>query len=384
MSPRRRLDEHADLPPHVQVNNVNGVSYFRYVMPDGVRYNLGKNKAEAIFAALSLNAELSRNPEILLRIMQRQEAHQIKKNLVPDIGFALDKFAERLDQKKYAKTTRTNINQMLNKYRQQWQGRQVDKITHLDITGFLNQLTPHAYLKHKNLMVDFWGFMLHQGWCSENWPAKTMNAILPDKQRTRHTLESVLAIRAIAPDYMQRAIDLALHSLQRRADLASMQRKAVNMPKNSLIVLQQKTVKYANPVYIEIDMHPELCAAVTACLSTRLASQCPYLLHYRPKRMNDQIANGKRHKFAMTEGFLTKEFSHWRDESGVYDHLPLAMRPSFHDLRALGIVLITEKYGKDYAMALAGHADERMWKHYTSGHVGYDTPKPVQISFKSG
>lgn len=382
MAPRKRQQENADLPPHVSVNVVKGIKYYRYVMPDGVRYNLGKNKSDAIDAALTLNAELNRNPDILQRIYARQQKLAEQSNPIPTLAFAIDRFLERVEQKRYAQTTLNNINQQLNRYRENWGGQRVNTIEHLQITGFLNQLSPHSYVKHKNLLEDLWGYMVHQGWCTENIPAKTMQAILPDKQRTRHTIEAVMKIREISPDYLQRAIDLALHSLQRRADLVKLKRTSVNVVNNTMTVLQQKTLKYANPVYIEIDMHPELGAAVQACLSTHLAFQCPYLLHYKPKRMTEQVTEGKLHKFALTEGFLSKEFAKYRDMAKVYDHLAHGQRPSFHDLRALGIVLITEKYGKDYAMALAGHADERMWKHYLKGHEGYTELKPVQISYR--
>ena len=382
MAPRKRQQENADLPPHVSVNVVKGIKYYRYVMPDGVRYNLGKNKSDAIDAALTLNAELNRNPDILQRIYARQQKLAEQSNPIPTLAFAIDRFLERVEQKRYAQTTLNNITQQLNRYREIWGTQRVNTIEHLQITAFLNQLSPHSYVKHKNLLEDLWGYMVHQGWCIDNLPAKTMQAILPEKQRTRHTLDAVMQIRAISPDYLQRAIDLALHSLQRRADLVKLKRTSVNVVNNTMTVLQQKTLKYANPVYIEIDMHPELGAAVQACLSTHLAFQCPYLLHYKPKRMTEQVTEGKLHKFAITEGFLSKEFAKYRDMAKVYDHLAHCQRPSFHDLRALGIVLITEKYGKDYAMALAGHADERMWKHYLKGHEGYTELKPVQISYR--
>jgi len=383
MTPRKRHPTNADLLPHMEVNTVKGIKYYRYVMPDGVRYSLGNDKRDAIAAALTLNAELQRNPEILSRILKRQESLAAKANPNPQLEFAIEKFRSRIEQKKYAKTTLANINQMLKNYLDLWSGMRVNEIEHLHITALLNELSPHAYVKHKNLLVDLWGYCVHQGWCTENIPEKTMQAILPDKQRKRHTPDAVMQIRAISPDYLQRAIDLALHSLQRRADLVKLQRTSVNIVQNTVTVLQQKTLKYATPVHIEIDMHPELAAAVQACLSTHLAFQCPYLLHYRPKRMTKQVMEGKLHKFALTDGFLTKEFAKYRDRSKIYDHLPMMQRPSFHDLRALGIVLITERYGKDYAMALAGHADERMWKHYLKGHAGYDQNQPVKISYKS-
>ncbi|CAG68936.1 MULTISPECIES: hypothetical protein [Acinetobacter] len=41
--------------------------------------------------------------------------------------------------------------------------------------------------------------------------------------------------------------------------------------------------------------------------------------------------------------------------SEVYEHLEPRQRPSFHDLRAQSVYNITQKYGKAYAQALAGH-----------------------------
>ncbi|WP_343682817.1 hypothetical protein [Acinetobacter baylyi] len=39
----------------------------------------------------------------------------------------------------------------------------------------------------------------------------------------------------------------------------------------------------------------------------------------------------------------------------MYEHLEPRQRPSFHDLRALGVYNIAQKYGKAYAQALTGH-----------------------------
>ena len=68
-----------------------------------------------------------------------------------------------------------------------------------------------------------------------------------------------------------------------------------------------------------------------------------------------------------------------RDQSETCAHTPPELRPSFHDLYAIGIKLVKAKYRKEYAMALAGHADERMWRHYLEGH---EAPKPVRVSFR--
>ncbi|HEX5360401.1 MAG TPA: hypothetical protein VFW49_04830, partial [Fluviicoccus sp.] len=285
----------------------------------------------------------------------------------------------RLAQKKYAASTRENHDYMLNEYVSRWGDKRVNELAVIDVAALLNEKPAHSYIKHRIMLIDLWAYITHQGWAPDNIAERTMEAIVPPKVRQRHTPEALAAIRAISPDYLQRAIDLAINSLQRRADLVKITRTMINIPANTLTVLQEKSRNYKKPVYIEVDMHPELLAAVMACLTTPLAFKCPYLLHYRPARNNKKQQMKKLHHLAMTEDFLTREFGRYRDQSGVYADLDPAQRPSFHDLRALGITQVTEKYGKAYAMALAGHADERMWEHYMEGH---DEPKPVRVSFR--
>jgi len=378
MSPRPRKAGNKDLPPHTETNTVNGVTYYRYVMPDGVRHSLGKDKKEAVEAALTLNAELQRNPSIVNRIIKKQHEAAQQNNPIPPFGFVIEQYQKRLLLKKYAQSTRENQRYMLNEYLSKWADRRANELTVLDIAALLNSKPAHSYIKHRIMLIDLCAFMTHQGWASENVASKTMEAIVPSKQRLRHTLESLIAIRDISPDHLKRAIDLALHSVQRRADLVKLKRTAINLPNNTMTVLQEKSRNYTNPVYIEVDMHPELQQAVIACVSSPLAFQCPYLLHYRPQLITKQTKQ-KLHHLAMTEDFLTREFKKYRDLSNVYADLEDSQKPSFHDIRALGIKLITEKYGQAYAMALAGHADERMWKHYLEGH---DEIKPVKVSFR--
>lgn len=379
MAPRPRGSGNRDLPPNVEINRRGDTTYYRYVMPDGKRHSLGKDKQQAIEAGLALNSTLSRNPDIVSRLLERAREAEKERLAVPHMGYVIEEYSKRLAQKRYADSSRANLRQMLAEYDNRWASRQVDSMTVLDVASLLNGKTAHSYIKHRILLIDLFAFCTHQGWIPDNPAAKTMEAIVPEKQRQRHTLEALMRIREASPDYLQRAIDLALHSVQRRGDLVRLQRTAVNIPANTMTVLQEKSRNYAKPVFIEIDMHPELQAAVIACISTPLAFKCPYLLHYKPKRMTRQAREGKPHHLAMTEGFLSKEFAKYRDGSGVYADLRPEQRPSLHDIRALGIKLVSEKYGQAYAMALAGHADERMWRHYLDGH---EEPKPVKVSFR--
>lgn len=221
-------------------------------------------------------------------------------------------------------------------------------------------------------------YLTHRGWAKINVPELTLLGIEKERDRLRHTAEALDAIYTISPPWLQKAINLARSSVQRRGDLVLMHKDMVNLPANTIIVLQQKTRNYANPVFIEVDMHEELRAAVIDCLSDRLAFVCPYLLHDRPARMPSKKAASKPHHLAITPDHLTKTFAEYRDKSGVYDHLTAEEKPSFHDIRALGLYVLKNKYNKEYAQALRGHTSAKMTEEYFKGH---EPIKPVHVSF---
>lgn len=90
MSPRPRKTGNKDLPPHVETNTVNGVTYYRYVMPDGVRHSLGKDKKEAVDAALTLNAELQRNSNLVNKIIKNSTKLHNKQTLYRQLAMLLN------------------------------------------------------------------------------------------------------------------------------------------------------------------------------------------------------------------------------------------------------------------------------------------------------
>ncbi|MEZ5448311.1 MAG: tyrosine-type recombinase/integrase [Thiolinea sp.] len=245
-----------------------------------------------------------------------------------------------------------------------------------DITTFLNTLTISAYIKHRSLLKQLFQFAIHQGYRETNPVLATMEKTAPKRKREKHTVEGFQKIRDIAPDWLQRAMDIALLSLQRRGDLTSLHRDQVDLEKNTITILQRKTRNYKNPVYIEIKMGADLRKAVQACLSSGIP--CPYLIHYRPTRTKQARLYSKSHPFAVTNDHLTKQFSHYRDISGAYDQYDKKVRPTFHDLRGLGSWLYKKNgFDKAYIQALTGHATEAMLNHYIDGH---EAPVPVTVA----
>lgn len=52
---------------------------------------------------------------------------------------------------------------------------------------------------------------------------------------------------------------------------------------------------------------------IEECL--RSSTLCPYLLHYKPEKLSDKVREAKPHPLAMTPGWLSKEFSYWRNQA---------------------------------------------------------------------
>lgn len=380
MTPRPRAKGNLDLPPHVEVDKkANGTTYYRYVLPNNQRKSLGKNRSEAIVAAMALNAALDRHPDIVAKILESTKRQQVESN-IPSFENGLKEFlALRLNEKTYADSTLEIINANCEKYIEKWRDIYCSEITLNMLATFLKEQTPFQAEKHRSLLIDIWKYFVANGWANENIAEKTLKPIRPKKTRQRHSNESIAIIREICPDWLKLAIDLALHSIQRRGDLVALQRTAVNIKENTMTVLQHKSLNYDKPIFIEVDMHPELAETVIRCIESSFRLRCPYLIATRPERITEHNRIAKLHPFAVTEDHLTKQFQKYRDLSEVYDHLEPRQRPSFHDLRALGVYNITQKYGKAYAQALAGHATVKMTDHYISGH---EEPKPTRVSFR--
>jgi hypothetical protein len=89
----------------------------------------------------------------------------------------------------------------------------------------------------------------------------------------------------------------------------------------------------------------------------------------QPKKMTKQIREAKLHHLSIISDHLTKQFTKYRDLSGVYDHMTKEERPTFHCLRAYETWQYRKAGGSDeYIMVLDGHAGIKMSERYSAGH----------------
>lgn len=374
MTPRGRSLLYRDLPdnlepdPHKQGDG-STVVYYRYKFPDGKRKSLGRDRGIAIEAAKALNAKFSSDAtkELLAKVLGSDSPRAPAKDN-PPLSTVITEFEKHyLPGRDYSERSTEEIGYKLALYGREWGNQLVKSFTTLQVAGFLNGLSVSAYIKHRKLLIDLFSYAGHSGYITTNPVAMTLEKSDSErkKQRQRHTLDGYMQIRAIAPDWLQRAMDIALRTLQRRGDLTRLHRDQLHG--DCIRILQRKTRSYKRPVFIDIQMGVELKEAVTAC--QRSGVPCPYLIHYRPKKITRQIREAKLHPFAVTDDHLSKEFARYRDAANAYPDLAPSQRPSFHDLRALGTHLYQAAgYSNEYIMALTGHASEQMLENYLEGH----------------
>ncbi|MGB0468729.1 MAG: tyrosine-type recombinase/integrase [Pontibacterium sp.] len=378
MSPKRNRRA-----PHLKsIRKKNGPTYHYYKMPDGSLEPLGTDHQQAVEAANALTVAFRQSGSLVERVLNKANNPKTLYNpRNPPMMQVIDEYKENqlreeLKRNRIGQETFDGKLLLLREYNTVIGKTQCQNVTTFDLAQHLKDRTGHVQQKHIPLLKKLFRYAIASGYRTTN-PANELQPKEPEaRQRKRHTWEGFQKVRATAPEWLQRTMDIALYSLQRRSDLIRMHIDHADQENRAIDILQQKTRNYANPVYIRISAGDTLWQAIRTAITSDVP--CPYMVHCRPLRMTAQARDAKPHPFAVLPDYLSKQFSKWRDESGAYDHLPKNQRPSFHDIRALGILMYHKAgYPMDYIMALAGHALSATTEHYISGH---ENPKPVTVS----
>lgn len=269
MVPRPRNKANKSLPQNLYFDSRR--STYRYRRPtDGKWFQFGSDRIKAIDAAKQLNLEFMRGADLIGAVM----------------GSTSESFAGFLDAyerdvlppRELAKGTLGLYAVHFRRFRKQFEGKAVDQITIRMIAEMLDALTPRTANQCRALLIDIFNHAAAKGLCPDNPAASTINRI-EKKQRKRHTVEGLKAIREKSPFWLQNAIDLALITAQRRTDILNMRFDGVR--EGFLYVVQQKTAKASDAAWIRFKVTEELQAVISRCRDDIVS---PYLIHRRPDR----------------------------------------------------------------------------------------------------
>lgn len=373
MVPRPRKKANRPLPPNLYIDPRYGT--YRYRRPDnGTWHRMGKDKAAAIEAAKQLNAQLMAGSDLVATVMGGgvtlgQFIETYERDILPPRKLAkatLDLYAVRLRGIK----------------RELGEDTPIESITLRQVSAMLDKLTPRASNQCRALLIDMLNHAKARGLIADNPAADTIPRI-EEKQRKRHTVEGLMAIRAASPIWLQNAIDLALLTGQRREDILAMRFEDIR--DGYLYLVQKKTAKASDSGYLRLRMTPAMQEAVRRCRDD-VAS--PYLIHRRPDRLDAKQRAAKAHWTQVDNRFLSRAFQEAREAAQAYPGWKDGELPGFHEVRALAKQLYN-KQGKtpEQVQQLLGHADIQMTRNYGKDHheiVWTDVEPDLDLSKLTG
>ena len=352
MAPRPRNPANKNLPQNLYFDARR--STYRYRRPtDGKWFPFGADRVKAIDAAKQLNLEFMHGADLVGTVLGASSG---------SFAAFLDKYeAETLPPRELAKGTLGLYAVHFRRFRKHFEGKAVDQITIRMIAEMLDALTPRTANQCRALLIDIFNHAAAKGLCPDNPAASTINRI-EKKQRKRHTVDGLKAIREKSPAWLQNAIDLALITAQRRTDILNMRFDGIR--EGFLYVVQQKTAKASDAAWIRFKVTDELQAVISRCRDDIVS---PYLIHRRPDRKKQKQAQTKDHWTQVEERYLTRAFKEAREAAGCYAGWKEEEMPGFHEVRALSLHLY-QKAGKD-GQKIAGHASETMTRNYQKDHA---------------
>lgn len=181
--------------------------------------------------------------------------------------------------------------------------------------------------------------------------------------RERLSIEDFHAIRERAEPWLQRAMDLALTSLQRREELVLL-RIDEHWVDGRLYVRQQKVEGYGHNL-LRIAPGPKLLSAIQACIDSDERDGCPYLIHRTLEKR--RIAKGRTHFRQVSNDMPTKAFAEVRDGMGIFKGMPMSKRPSLHEIRSAGAdEYRKEGWPEERIQSLLGHSNVEATQLYLS------------------
>lgn len=242
--------------------------------------------------------------------------------------------------------------------------RAVSEVTRRAIAELLESYPPRMSNRYRSLLSQVFKHAVARGLRLDN-PVDATIARRHTVQRRRLDQPSFNAIHEAAEPWLQRAMNLALWSLQRREDIVQMR---VRHWQDCVLTVRQRKVQGHGTGLLHITPGHNLRAALIACLNSPERDDCPFLVHRRPAR-RIKAASWREHRFQVSGEMVSREFTRLRDALELYGCDP-AERPSWHEIRALGGDLYREQLGwsDDQVQALMGHTSVEMTKAYLDRH----------------
>jgi enterobacteria phage integrase len=357
MAPRPRKEGSKDLPPNLyrKTDARNGVTYYTYRDPiSGRMFGLGKDKDAALREALAANQA----EHLKTSLNERIAAPAAKATPARPFSRWITEYATIYQERDLADESVRNALMRLKRLDAEFGHHDIRDISTMDVAQYLGGMAKEGKSQMaramRSLLRDVFSEAIAAGWTDKN-PVEVTKAARVKIKRERLTLEMWRLIYAEAKSpWLQRAMELAVLTGQRREDIASMLFK--DDRDGHLHVIQSKTgarLRISTALRLEaLDL--DLAAVIKQC---RVGVLSKHLVHH-----HRTISRAKAGQPIMLDT-LSKAFADARDAAAKRHGLSLGERPpSFHEMRSLAARLHAEE-GRD-PQRLLGHRSAKMTDLY--------------------
>lgn len=356
MAARPRKPHRRELPPYLYArrDRRTGTVYYSYRAADGHEHGLGTNREAAIEQAIEANRQR-------LRPKRAPLVERITAGSTLLMSAWIDTYAQRLEQRFEAgelrRATLTDTVQLLRRTSAVMGHLPLATISTRDVADWMRWFTDQGKARMaqrvRSTLRECLREAIADGLISAN-PVDPTRAPRARVQRNRLTLDQFRAIYAAAAEldpWVQRMMELAIVTGQRRHDLGAM--RFSDLQDGYLQVVQSKTgARLRLDLSLRLDVLGwSLADVIRRC---RDAVVSPWLLHYARAHVSSK--RGAR----VAIQTMSNVFARARAASGLTWSGP---PPSLHEIRSLSARLYAEQGGVN-VQSLLGHKNATMTAIY--------------------
>lgn len=351
---RTRLAKNRGLPPNLYQNSAG---YFYYRNPQsGDSKGLGTDKAKACAAARGANAVLAAMPPSTLVDWITGKKDYTLADWLPHYE---ELWLQKSDKPPPKNTMRSWKLQWKKILAAPYSWRRLTEVETSHIAEHLLQIAAGSgattAVVYRSRLSDVFRMAETQGLIpSGSNPVQATYTPRKTVIRERLSLDQFLAIRAVASVPLQRAMNLALVTAQRREDILQMQFS--DFMNGNLQVEQGKTgtrLSLSGAIRLEaVGMSIE--QAIAECRDLVISR---YVIHH--VRTMAGVKAGQQ----LSANGLSHSFQRAREAAGI-DAAQGRTPPSFHEIRSLSERLYKAERGAEFAQAILGHKTARMTAVY--------------------
>ncbi|CAM6812770.1 TPA: phage integrase Arm DNA-binding domain-containing protein [Klebsiella pneumoniae] len=381
MAARPRKREYRHLPEYLIFDKDRGV--YKFTLITGKKKNLGKDRAMAIAIAREYNLRMRpfNAPSVELLIRDSGGIAGEAKPFAEHVDHIMDR---AIENERPSQNTLDDWSNDALRVKEFFISIPACDIELEHVNAYINHYHADASANVQNRKVSFlkklFSYAIDESLMFDNPASRKKMRRTEEKKRQRLSLDSFIAIRRAAEPWLRTAMDLALQTTHARLEVSRI-RYSIHEPKNGMcgciwleqpesgiygtLYIHRQKVQKKEASHVAIPIGEELKRIID---NSRDNVASPFVVHRIPDR---QVKRSKEtsHPTQVAPDYLSRSFSSLRDKLGLYDHLGIEERPTFHEIRALAAYQF-DIQGIDPQGRMA-HSDAKSTKIYTSNHIDW-------------